>query len=53
MTSKGPASKMFTDFDREISPTAPDIGKAGRHRPQPWGGHPARPPGWADVAPAG
>lgn len=27
MTSREGASHMFTDFDREISPTAPDLGK--------------------------
>lgn len=27
MTSREGASHMFTDFDREVSPTAPDLGK--------------------------
>lgn len=27
MTSREAASRMFTDFDREISPQAPDLGK--------------------------
>jgi hypothetical protein len=35
MTSREGASRMFTDFDREISPEKPDLGKlaeiGGRH----------------------
>jgi quercetin dioxygenase-like cupin family protein len=27
MTSRGNAAKMFTEFDREIAPAAPDVGK--------------------------